>query len=220
MAGAHSADTVSRLANTRAPSSSSRKSKSQAPARNPRLGLRSCAQARRKREKPNHKSSCQPAAATTISPGHAARTQHGGHTPQKHLVSPPPGSRWAWGRVLAEAVFNAIRVRRPPSLSSPLRHTLSLPRDDPFDDCHDKQQQRTARSSERTRTMVHPLLGKPAPAISLPAADGETYTLTPGAKGVPVALFFYPKSGTQLTRLPVYRYPRRRRIRGLCSRSR
>ena len=48
--------------------------------------------------------------------------------------------------------------------------------------------------------MVHPLVGKPAPAISLPAADGETYTLTPGAKGVPVALFFYPKSGTQLTR--------------------
>ena len=47
--------------------------------------------------------------------------------------------------------------------------------------------------------MVHPLVGKPAPAISLPAADGETYTLTPGAKGVPVALFFYPKSGTRLT---------------------
>ncbi|EJF63383.1 AhpC-TSA-domain-containing protein [Dichomitus squalens LYAD-421 SS1] len=44
--------------------------------------------------------------------------------------------------------------------------------------------------------MVHPLVGKPAPAISLPAADGETYTLTPGAKGVPVALFFYPKSGS------------------------
>ncbi|KAI0754924.1 thioredoxin-like protein [Daedaleopsis nitida] len=44
--------------------------------------------------------------------------------------------------------------------------------------------------------MVHPLVGKPAPSISLPAADGETYTLTPGAKGVPVALFFYPKSGS------------------------
>lgn len=43
--------------------------------------------------------------------------------------------------------------------------------------------------------MVHPLVGKPAPSIALPAADGETYTLTPGAKGVPVALFFYPKSG-------------------------
>ncbi|KAI0372227.1 peroxiredoxin Q [Pilatotrama ljubarskyi] len=42
----------------------------------------------------------------------------------------------------------------------------------------------------------HPLIGKPAPPISLPGADGETYTLTPGEKGVPVALFFYPKSGS------------------------
>ncbi|RPD62446.1 AhpC-TSA-domain-containing protein [Lentinus tigrinus ALCF2SS1-7] len=44
--------------------------------------------------------------------------------------------------------------------------------------------------------MVHPLIGKPAPSFSLPGADGETYSLTPGAKGVPVALFFYPKSGS------------------------
>ena len=43
--------------------------------------------------------------------------------------------------------------------------------------------------------MPHPLIGKPAPAISLPGADGETYTLTPGEKGVPIALFFYPKAG-------------------------
>ncbi|KAI0632177.1 AhpC-TSA-domain-containing protein [Trametes polyzona] len=42
----------------------------------------------------------------------------------------------------------------------------------------------------------HPLIGQPAPPISLPGADGETYTLTPGAKGVPIALFFYPKSGS------------------------
>ncbi|KAI0647998.1 AhpC-TSA-domain-containing protein [Trametes meyenii] len=42
----------------------------------------------------------------------------------------------------------------------------------------------------------HPLIGQPAPAISLPGADGETYTLTPADKGVPVALFFYPKSGS------------------------
>ncbi len=41
----------------------------------------------------------------------------------------------------------------------------------------------------------HPLIGQPAPPLSLPGADGETYTLTPGEKGVPVALFFYPKSG-------------------------
>ncbi|EIW59195.1 peroxiredoxin Q [Trametes versicolor FP-101664 SS1] len=42
----------------------------------------------------------------------------------------------------------------------------------------------------------HPLIGQPAPPLSLPGADGETYTLTPGEKGVPVALFFYPKSGS------------------------
>lgn len=46
--------------------------------------------------------------------------------------------------------------------------------------------------------MVHPLVGKPAPEISAPGADGETYTVTPGQKGVPVALFFYPKSGAPL----------------------
>ncbi|GBE84900.1 peroxiredoxin Q [Sparassis latifolia] len=44
--------------------------------------------------------------------------------------------------------------------------------------------------------MPHPLVGKPAPSISLPDANGETFTLTPGANGVPVALFFYPKSGS------------------------
>ncbi|KAI0720517.1 AhpC-TSA-domain-containing protein [Cerioporus squamosus] len=44
--------------------------------------------------------------------------------------------------------------------------------------------------------MVHPLVGKSAPSFELPGADGETYSLTPGAKGVPVALFFYPKSGS------------------------
>jgi len=42
----------------------------------------------------------------------------------------------------------------------------------------------------------HPLVGKPAPSISLPDAEGNTYTLTPGANGVPIALFFYPKSGS------------------------
>ncbi|OJT11530.1 hypothetical protein TRAPUB_11948 [Trametes pubescens] len=42
----------------------------------------------------------------------------------------------------------------------------------------------------------HPLIGQPAPPLSLPGADGETYTFTPGEKGVPVALFFYPKSGS------------------------
>ncbi|KAI0770347.1 peroxiredoxin Q, partial [Fomes fomentarius] len=42
----------------------------------------------------------------------------------------------------------------------------------------------------------HPLIGTNAPTLTLPGADGETYTLTPGTKGVPVALFFYPKSGS------------------------
>ncbi|OCH91855.1 AhpC-TSA-domain-containing protein [Obba rivulosa] len=42
----------------------------------------------------------------------------------------------------------------------------------------------------------HPLVGKPAPAISLPDANGNTFTVTPGANGVPIVLFFYPKSGS------------------------
>lgn len=41
----------------------------------------------------------------------------------------------------------------------------------------------------------HSLVGKPAPAISLPNQHGETYTFTPGASGAPVCLFFYPKAG-------------------------
>ena len=44
--------------------------------------------------------------------------------------------------------------------------------------------------------MPHPLVGNAAPVISLPGADGETYELKPEEKGVPIALFFYPKSGT------------------------
>ncbi|KAH9854753.1 thioredoxin-like protein [Lenzites betulinus] len=42
----------------------------------------------------------------------------------------------------------------------------------------------------------HPLLGKDAPPVSLPGIDGEIYTVTPGAKGVPIALFFYPEAGS------------------------
>ncbi|PCH40146.1 AhpC-TSA-domain-containing protein [Wolfiporia cocos MD-104 SS10] len=45
-------------------------------------------------------------------------------------------------------------------------------------------------------TMPHLLVGKPAPSLSLPDANGETYSLSPGAKEVPTALFFYPESGT------------------------
>ena len=39
------------------------------------------------------------------------------------------------------------------------------------------------------------LIGKQAPSLSLPNYTGETFTLTPGEKGLPIALFFYPKSG-------------------------
>jgi len=46
-------------------------------------------------------------------------------------------------------------------------------------------------------TMSHrSLVGKPAPIITLPNYDGESFTLTPGVKGVPIALFFYPKAGS------------------------
>ncbi|KZT73827.1 AhpC-TSA-domain-containing protein [Daedalea quercina L-15889] len=44
--------------------------------------------------------------------------------------------------------------------------------------------------------MPHPLIGKPAPALTLPNYNGETYTMTPSANGVPIALFFYPESGS------------------------
>ena len=39
------------------------------------------------------------------------------------------------------------------------------------------------------------LTGKPAPPLSLPDANGQTYTLNPEKVGRPVVLFFYPKSG-------------------------
>jgi len=42
----------------------------------------------------------------------------------------------------------------------------------------------------------HFLIGKPAPPLTLPNHDGETYTMTPGANGVPISLFFYPESGS------------------------
>ncbi|GLB38493.1 putative redoxin [Lyophyllum shimeji] len=42
----------------------------------------------------------------------------------------------------------------------------------------------------------HTLIGKQAPAISLPNYTGETFTLKPGETGVPTVLFFYPSSGS------------------------
>jgi peroxiredoxin len=47
----------------------------------------------------------------------------------------------------------------------------------------------------------HALLGKAAPALSLPNADGSTYEFKPGASGKPTAVFFYPKAST-CTRFP------------------
>lgn len=44
--------------------------------------------------------------------------------------------------------------------------------------------------------MPHPLVGKPAPPLSLPNANGDIYTMTPGANGAPIALFFYPEAGS------------------------
>jgi thioredoxin-dependent peroxiredoxin len=41
----------------------------------------------------------------------------------------------------------------------------------------------------------HPLVGQPAPVLSLPNADGVTYELKPGADSKPTAVFFYPKAG-------------------------
>ncbi|KAF9478199.1 thioredoxin-like protein [Pholiota conissans] len=40
------------------------------------------------------------------------------------------------------------------------------------------------------------LIGKTAPAITLKNYDGESFTFTPGEKGVPTVLFFYPESGS------------------------
>ncbi|KIP05373.1 hypothetical protein PHLGIDRAFT_108358 [Phlebiopsis gigantea 11061_1 CR5-6] len=45
-------------------------------------------------------------------------------------------------------------------------------------------------------TRAHPLIGKPAPSLSLPDANGDTYTLEPSKVGKPVVIFFYPKSNT------------------------
>lgn len=47
----------------------------------------------------------------------------------------------------------------------------------------------------------HPLLGQPAPALSLPNSEGTTYEYKPGAQGKPSAIFFYPKAGA-CSRLP------------------
>ncbi|KAI9509225.1 peroxiredoxin Q [Russula earlei] len=42
----------------------------------------------------------------------------------------------------------------------------------------------------------HSLIGKLAPAFSLPNVNGSPYEFKPGANGKPTAVFFYPKAGT------------------------
>lgn len=39
------------------------------------------------------------------------------------------------------------------------------------------------------------LIGKTAPSFTLKNYDGQSFTFTPGANGLPTALFFYPESG-------------------------
>jgi len=41
------------------------------------------------------------------------------------------------------------------------------------------------------------LIGKTAPTFKLLNYDGESFTFTPGEKGFPTALFFYPESGVK-----------------------
>ncbi|KAJ3788355.1 peroxiredoxin Q [Lentinula aff. detonsa] len=40
------------------------------------------------------------------------------------------------------------------------------------------------------------LIGKTAPSVTLPNYNSEPYTINPGKDGVPIALFFYPQSGS------------------------
>ncbi|KAI0035198.1 peroxiredoxin Q [Vararia minispora EC-137] len=42
----------------------------------------------------------------------------------------------------------------------------------------------------------HPLLNKSAPTITLPDANGEPFTFTPGTQGKPAVVFFVPSVGT------------------------
>ncbi|KAG9011051.1 hypothetical protein FRB94_008968 [Tulasnella sp. JGI-2019a] len=43
---------------------------------------------------------------------------------------------------------------------------------------------------------VHPLIGKRAPEVTLLSATSEPYVLKPGTTCRPMAIFFYPASGT------------------------
>lgn len=53
----------------------------------------------------------------------------------------------------------------------------------------------------------HALIGKPAPDISLPNYNGEVFELKPSSEGVPIVLFFYPKSGKFNPPVPIEPIP-------------
>jgi len=42
----------------------------------------------------------------------------------------------------------------------------------------------------------HTLIGKKAPSVTLKDSNNDDYELNPGSKGLPIAVFFYPASGT------------------------
>src|ERR1700722_7082622 len=48
--------------------------------------------------------------------------------------------------------------------------------------------------------------GSQAPSITLPDSNGETFSLAPGQNDLPIALFFYPKSGRSRSQLDSTRY--------------
>ncbi|KAF9013498.1 thioredoxin-like protein [Cyathus striatus] len=39
-------------------------------------------------------------------------------------------------------------------------------------------------------------IGQQAPSFTLPNYDGQNFTFTPGANGIPAVVFFYPESGS------------------------
>jgi len=43
---------------------------------------------------------------------------------------------------------------------------------------------------------AHPLLGQPAPSVTLNDDSGKDYTISPASIGIPTIIFFYPTSGT------------------------
>jgi hypothetical protein len=53
-------------------------------------------------------------------------------------------------------------------------------------------------SSPLTTMSKHPLINKPAPTVTLPDSNGESFTFTPGQQGKPAIVFFVPSVVRQL----------------------